>query len=183
MELFEGWRMAEYTSALIVDDDELWLKAAARQLGRRGKIEVAPTADLAREIANRVAVDLAIVDLRLSGGSSGIDVIRELRAKHPATRIALLSAHLSFVDVVAAVKAGADAAVPKPATIQEVLRALGNEPSSRSRTRPMSLARREWECIHRVLAFHDGNLTLAAEELGIHRVTLQRKRKRRAPKW
>ena len=44
-----------------------------------------------------------------------------------------------------------------------------------------SLARAEWEHIHRVLADCQGNISDAARRLGIHRRSLQRKLRKRAP--
>ena len=44
-----------------------------------------------------------------------------------------------------------------------------------------SLARAEWEHIHRILADCEGNISEAARRLGIHRRSLQRKLRKRAP--
>jgi two-component system response regulator RegA len=44
-----------------------------------------------------------------------------------------------------------------------------------------TLARAEWEHIHRVMADCGGNVSEAARRLGIHRRSLQRKLRKRAP--
>ena len=44
-----------------------------------------------------------------------------------------------------------------------------------------SLAQIEWDYVHRVLHDCEGNITLAARKLGIHRQSLQRKLRKPAP--
>ncbi len=44
-----------------------------------------------------------------------------------------------------------------------------------------TLAQAEWEHIHRILADCGGNISEAARRLGIHRRSLQRKLRKRAP--
>ena len=63
------------------------------------------------------------------------------------------------------------------------LRDLGVHYLVHSDTEPEtpSLARAEWEHIHRVLADCGGNISEAARRLGIHRRSLQRKLQKRAP--
>ena len=87
---------------------------------------------------------------------------------------------------VEAVKLGAVNFLPKPADADDILAAFGrsenqtDDPASTSQEVP-SLARAEWEHIHRVLADCGGNISEAARRLGIHRRSLQRKLRKRAP--
>ena len=64
--------------------------------------------------------DLAVVDLMLPDGD-GTDVVRELKAAHPRTRVAVLSA---APDLSGALSAGADEAIPKCLPLAEILAIL-----------------------------------------------------------
>jgi two-component system response regulator RegA len=68
--------------------------------------------------------------------------------------------------------------LPKPASVEEILAALGDacggadiEPPEE----PLSVDRLEWEHIQKVLTQHEGNLSATARALKMHRRTLQRK--------
>ena len=69
----------------------------------------------------------------------------------------------------------------KPASAGEILDALGRDPGDTDDLpeAPPSLQRLEWEHIQRVLDAHQGNISRAADALGIHRRTLQRRLKKR----
>jgi two-component system response regulator RegA len=76
--------------------------------------------------------------------------------------------------------------LPKPANADDILAAFARGdsealPPSESNHEVPSLARAEWEHIHRVLADCGGNISEAARRLGIHRRSLQRKLKKQAP--
>ncbi len=81
----------------------------------------------------------------------------------------------------AATGRGAHNDLTKPAGAGEILDALGRDPedSADLPEAPPSLQRLEWEHIQRVLDAHHGNISRAAEALGIHRRTLQRRLKKR----
>jgi len=77
-----------------------------------------------------------------------------------------------------AVRLGADDYLLKPASADQILAALKGTtpPSSRPAATDLpSLARLEWEHIQRVLHDCGGNISHAADALGIDRRTLQRK--------
>ncbi|HEU0031993.1 MAG TPA: response regulator [Kofleriaceae bacterium] len=170
-------------SVLVVDDDEAILTGWRRSIGRQRKVFTATNPDEARAIAMHERPDLAIIDLRLGSGESGIDLVKDLKADRPELRVALCSAYLSVVTAVAAVQAGADHVFFKPVTFKEILRRIEDEqqPEPDLDETP-TLARIEWEHIARVLADCDGNITLAARRLGIYRSSLQRKLRKNAPR-
>jgi two-component system response regulator RegA len=47
---------------------------------------------------------------------------------------------------------------------------------------PLTVARREWEHIQKVLNEHDGNISATARALKMHRRTLQRKLEKNPPR-
>jgi CheY-like chemotaxis protein/tRNA A-37 threonylcarbamoyl transferase component Bud32 len=60
------------------------------------------------------AYDLLITDLRMPGSIDGIDVLREVRAAYPETRVIVLTAHGSVATAVDAMRLGAHDFLEKP---------------------------------------------------------------------
>ncbi len=163
-------------SLLLVDDDEVLRERLATAIRARGyDVRTAGSADEAmREIA-RDAPEMAVLDLRMPGGS-GIDVLRELKQQDPSTRVLMLTGYGSISTAVEAVRDGAVGYLPKPADADEILAALaGTNTAKEKGIETPSLARAEWEHIQRVLTDCGGNISEAARRLGIHRRSLQRK--------
>jgi two-component system response regulator RegA len=173
-------------SILLADDSQLFCDRLARAFRDRGfDVRTASNYDQAIESARKHPPDLAVVDLRMPG-RSGLDLIRGLQEIHAKTRVLVLSGFGSIATAVEAVKLGAVNFLPKPADADDILAAFGrsknaaDELVSTNQEVP-SLARAEWEHIHRVLADCGGNISEAARRLGIHRRSLQRKLRKRAP--
>jgi two-component system response regulator RegA len=166
-------------SVLLVDDDEVFRQRLARALAERG-LDVRAAADFAGALAaaRTDPPELAIVDLRMPGGS-GLELVQELRKLDPATRILVLTGYGSIATAVEAIKLGAVHYLSKPADADEILAALGAaeaaSPGQAAALSTPTLARAEWEHINRVLADCQGNISEAARRLGLHRRSLQRK--------
>ncbi len=105
-----------------------------------------------------------------------------MKTAQPTLLTALVSGYLSVETAVAATRAGADLIKFKPVSFREVLRAFDDAPTPVEDLETPSLARSEWEHIHRVLADSNGNISEAARRLGIFRASLHRKLKRLAPR-
>lgn len=174
--------VSERPSLLVVDDDEVLRERLVRAFRERGfEATGVSNGDQALALAANDPPELAVVDLRMPG-RSGLDVVRELLALEPATRIVVLTGYGSIATAVDAIRIGAKHYLTKPADADEILRALQGEPST-SGAAPApdgeletpSLARTEWEHIQRVLADVNGNVSEAARRLGLHRRSLQRK--------
>ncbi|HVL84191.1 MAG TPA: response regulator transcription factor [Pseudonocardia sp.] len=116
--------MAEPT-VMVVDDHPIWRDGVARDLTERGipVVATAPDADAAVRIAHAVRPDVVLMDLRL-GATSGVDAIERIVARHPGTRVLVLSASGEHADVLAAVKAGASGYLVKSAGVAELLAAV-----------------------------------------------------------
>ena len=166
-------------SVLVVDDDEKLLRACQRVTGR--SVFTAANAAAAMQVAAHAKPELAIVDLRI-GDDSGIELVRELKAAHPALVVVLCSGYLSVTTAVAAVRAGADIVLFKPVTFDEILKRVEEDvEDAPDLGETPTLARAEWEHIMRVLADCNGNVSMAARRLGIYRSSLQRKLRKYAP--
>jgi two-component system response regulator RegA len=171
-------------SILLVDDDERFRSRMARAFEERGyEAQQAEGYDGAIEIAEHESTEYAVVDLRMPG-KSGLEVVRELHRIDPATKIVVLTGYGSIATALEAVRLGATHYLTKPADVDEVIASFDRgdtetavEASSAEGGAPEtpSLARVEWEHIQRVLTDCGGNITKAAEKLGIHRRSLQRK--------
>ena len=112
------------------------------------------------------------------GRDNGIDLIAQLKRDLPAARLIVLTGYGSIPSAMEAVRLGADDYLLKPASADQILTALKGKlpPSARPAATDLpSLARLEWEHIQRVLHDCAGNISHAADALGIDRRTLQRK--------
>lgn len=171
---------------LLVDDSVAFRERLARAFRDRGyNVCSAGNYDEAMQVAAEIVPDMAVVDLRMPG-PSGLNLVRDLKAMHGEARILVLSGFGSISTAIDAVRLGATNFLPKPADADDILAALErgeNEVAELPDTEPEtpSLARAEWEHIHRVLADCGGNISECARRLGIHRRSLQRKLQKRAP--
>lgn len=121
----------------------------------------------------------AVIDLRLSGGDFGLDVVEELKRNTSEIRIVVLSGYGSITTAVEAVKRGAIDYLTKPASFSEIEQALGGKrvkPEADFKRR--SLSDVEHEYIDFVLTKNEGNISKTAKDLGLHRQSLQRKLKK-----
>ena len=96
----------------------------------------------------------------------------------------MLTGYGSIATALEAMRLGATHYLTKPADVDEVIASFDRDrsepadaaaPANSAEPQTPSLARVEWEHIQRVLTDCDGNITKAAERLGIHRRSLQRK--------
>lgn len=173
-------------SILLVDDTYVLRERLAMAMQQRGfRVESAGNFEEAVEVFRARPTQLAVLDLRMPG-KSGLELLRRLLQMKPDTRIIMLSGFGSIPASIDAVRAGAVNFLSKPADADDILGAFvrGEDPSvpeGQLAFPAPSLARNEWEHIHRVLSDCGGNISEAARRLGIHRRSLQRKLRKRAP--
>jgi two-component system response regulator RegA len=173
-------------SILIVDDDDVFRERLARAFRERGyEARTAAGHAEALDRAREESPELAVVDLRMPG-ASGLEVVRDLRALDPATRVVVLTGYGSIATAIEAMRIGASYYLSKPADVDDVLAAFarGEAPplAAPQAAHPApSLARAEWEHIQRVLAESSGSVSETARRLGLHRRSLQRKLQKRPP--
>jgi two-component system response regulator RegA len=184
-------RVGEGRTLLVVEDDEALRSRLTAALTRRGfDVSAVTTVKAACDRTATDAPELALVDLRLPDGN-GITVVDHLHAIEPRTNVVVLTGYGSIATALDAVRRGATWFLTKPADADDVLaafargddglrEALGLPPFEIAADGPPpyrapSLARMEWEHIQRVLTDCGGNVSHAADALGIHRRSLQRK--------
>ena len=82
---------------LLVDDDLRFCQILSKALRRRGfEVRVAHNQADCLALAEDFAVDYAVVDLRI-GEESGLEVVEQLHAHHPAARILVRQLRLRFL--------------------------------------------------------------------------------------
>jgi signal transduction histidine kinase/FixJ family two-component response regulator len=99
---------------LIVDDEPMVLDVLRRLLVEPGRdVEVASGPDEALEIADRVEIDVALLDKNLLN-ASGLDLSRKLKARQPEMEVILITGYASLETAVEAVQIGAFDYLTKP---------------------------------------------------------------------
>lgn len=174
------------SSILVVDDTFVLRDRLSLAFIQRG-FRVEQAGDYEEAVARFTAnpTDLAVIDLRMPG-RSGLDLLSTIKRIRPETKVVILSGFGSIATAIDAVRMGATNFLSKPADADDILCAFrrGDQPLQHSGEEEFpvpSLARAEWEHIHRVLSECGGNISEAARRLGIHRRSLQRKLRKRAP--
>jgi two-component system response regulator RegA len=186
--------VGEGQTLLIAEDDDLLRERLTAALKKRG-FDVLPAASLAEAQAHiqHEPPELALVDLRL-GEDSGLELVRILHQADPTTQIVVLTGYGSIATALEAMSRGATWYLTKPSHADDILAAFArgdaalrermglpkdDDATAEPGLKAPSLARMEWEHIQRVLNDCGGNITHAAEALGIHRRSLQRKLSKR----
>ncbi|SME99657.1 response regulator transcription factor [Pseudobacteriovorax antillogorgiicola] len=172
---------------LVLEDDEDFRESLILELGARG-FEAYGSDNWKNLDKDRLeSTQYGLVDLRLNQ-DSGLECLKRLKEGRPDMRVVLFTGYGTISTAVEAMKFGAANYLTKPVSMDQVVDALldvveeddpvKNETESGER---ISLARRESEYIEYVLAKCNGNITHAADWLGIRRQSLQRKLKKFPP--
>ncbi len=163
---------------LVVDDDATFAGVLAEAFERRGfAVRVAHNVAEGIAAANADSPEFAVVDLRMPG-PSGLELVMRLRQLDPNTRTVVLTGYASVATAVEAIKLGAVHYLAKPADADEIAAAFHRtegDADTPVESKPLSVARLEWEHIQKVLTECDGNISETARRLNMHRRTLQRK--------
>ena len=168
---------------LIVDDDQAIRLSIGLMLRQAGfSYEAVSTEADAMAAMRRGDVELVILDMNLTlstTGQQGIEMLRKYKVLAPATPVILLSAWATVPLAVEGMKYGASDFVTKPwanrdfmAKIRKTLDAAGKAGVA---DKGESLDDTERNAIEKALRQADGNLSTAAQLLGITRQSLYRR--------
>ena len=111
---------------MLVDDHEVVRSGVRAMLDTEDDIYVTTEAGTVREAideADRTKPDVVVMDVRLADGS-GIEATREIRAKHPDTRVLMLTSFADDEALFASIMAGASGYVLKQVRTGELVRAI-----------------------------------------------------------
>lgn len=173
--------MNKYGTILIVDDNASILTAMHYLLD--DTFERVLTTIQPEEILKLMAqqpVDLVLLDMNftlgVNNGNEGLFWLRTIRKQHPQTPVVLLTAYADVNLAVKGLKNGAADFITKPWDNDELVHKLKDVLDMQNEI--VSLDEMEMEHIRRTIDHCHGNLTQAAELLGITRQTLYNKMKR-----
>jgi DNA-binding NarL/FixJ family response regulator len=180
---------------LLVDDHPIVREGLARVIDQEADFTVCATAINAREAVQAVTTakpDIAVVDVSLDG-SHGIDLVKDLKTRHPALAVVMLSMHDETLYAERALRAGAKGYVMKRQPPEQLVLAMRKvlagglsfsetvtarmlERASRSQAKevplPMErLSDRELEILERI--GHGRTTRQIAEELHVSMKTVQ----------
>src|SRR5438105_9804601 len=113
----------ETMDTILVIDDERNIRTLVSRVLAQDDVEVhtAGTGKEGLELAEELSPDVSLVDLRLPD-MDGIQVVRELKAKHPDSAVIMITAFGHIESAVAAIKTGATDYLEKPFQHLEKLR-------------------------------------------------------------
>lgn len=116
---------ADRLHVMIVDDHPLVRSAVARALTGDGMVVVAEvaTAEEALEIAPGLSPDVLLLDIALPG-MSGVQLVRELAPRLPATKIIMLTVSSADRDLADAMRNGASGYLTKDVSPEALVRAI-----------------------------------------------------------
>lgn len=171
---------------LLVEDDEAFARVLKRSFERRDyKVVHASSQEEMQTVLLTQTPTHAVVDLKLSGNSSGLNCVQTLHAHNPRMLIVVLTGFASINTAVEAIKLGACQYLAKPSNTDDIEAAFGHVAGSEPlelTNRTTSIKNLEWERIHEVLVETDFNISETARRLGMHRRTLARKLEKRRVK-
>jgi DNA-binding NarL/FixJ family response regulator len=111
---------------VLADDHQVVLEGFKVLLGGEADFRVVGEATDGLGVAplvDKLQPDVLVVDLMMPG-LGGLDVVRQIHARHPGVRIAVLSMHANEAYVVEALKNGASAYVLKQAPARALVEAI-----------------------------------------------------------
>lgn len=167
-----------YNTILIVDDNPAILTALKICLaGVFTRIVTLSSTDRLVATMSEEHVDVVQLDMNFSlgvnTGQDGLFWLRTLKKLHPDTPVVLMTAYADVQLAVKGMKNGAADFVTKPWDNDELVRTL-RDAVEKSRE-VVTLDKLEQQHVHRVVEQCHGNMSKAAELLGITRQTLYRK--------
>jgi two-component system response regulator RegA len=169
----------EERQLLIVEDDAAFARTLCRSFERRGyRVLRAASLTELQALVQAERPGYAVVDLKLSGGASGLACVQFLHEQDPELVIVVLTGYASIATAVEAIKLGARHYLAKPANTDDIeaafARAQGDAEVELTE-RQTNIKTLEWERIHETLADTGFNISETARRLGLHRRTLSRK--------
>jgi len=119
--------IGEKKRVLLVDDHPMMRGGLAQVINQQEDLLVCCEAGDAFEAMQRIASstpDLAVVDISLEGGKSGLELIKDIQALHPEVPILVMSMHDESLYAERVLRAGARGYVMKKAGGEAVLQAI-----------------------------------------------------------
>lgn len=168
-----------YNTIVIVDDNPAILTALRICLATEfARIVTLPSPEkLVATLAGEEAVDAVLLDMNFSlgvnSGQDGLFWLRTLKKLHPNTPVVLITAYADIQLAIKGMKSGAADFITKPWDNDELIQKL-HDAIDRNRV-VTPLDEMEQQYVRKVVEQCHGNMSRAAEMLGITRQTLYKK--------
>lgn len=154
---------------VVVDDEPSYRDALFSGLTHEGfEVHVAADLSSARALVDRVRPDLVLLDVMLPDGS-GIDYCREI-TRDSRTRVIMVSARTSELDIVIGLEIGAADYVTKPFRLREFvarIRAVLRRPLNEGGSDVISFGSVRVDVSRRLVTRHDQHIELSRKEFDL----------------
>ena len=173
--------MTHYGTILVIDDNPSILTALKICLdGVFNKIITLSSPNNILTTLCQETVDIVLLDMNftlgVNSGQDGLFWLRSIKKRHPDIPVVLITAYAEVQLAVKGLKSGAADFVTKPWDNDDLIRVLKDAIDTNRNIIPLS--QMETEHIHKVVDKCHGNISKAAELLGITRQTLYAKIKK-----
>ena len=114
------------STLLVIDDEPNILSSVRRALELEDyRVEIAGSGDLGLEKLQHRDIDLVLLDVMMPG-KNGLEVLSEIRERHPGVFVIMMSGNASIEIAVQATKGGAHDFIEKPLSSDKLLLAVQN---------------------------------------------------------
>ena len=173
--------MNDYGTILIIDDNEAILTALKYCLaGTFSRVMTLTSPERVITLLGQEQVDMILLDMNftlgVNNGQDGLFWLQAIRKHHPEIPVVLITAYADVQLAVRGLKRGAADFITKPWDNEELVRKLKDVLDASDEV--VTLDEVEADHIRRAVDRCHGNLTKAAELLGITRQTLYNKMKK-----
>ena len=171
-----------FKNIVVVDDNTAILTALRICLATEYErvVTLSSPDTLVATLANEKDVDVVLLDMNfslgLNSGQDGLFWLRTIKKLHPNTPVVLMTAYANVQLAVKGLKYGAADFVTKPWDNDKLIRTLRDAIEENREVKPLD--KLEQEHVQRAVEQCRGNMSRAAEMLGITRQTLYKKLKK-----
>lgn len=114
----------EEMNVLLVDDEKHFREILAKRLAQRGIVSLqASDGEEALRLLEKRPVDVIVMDVKMPK-MNGIETLRHVKERYPATEVIMLTGHASTRDGVDGIKSGAFDYLTKPIEFEQLLRKI-----------------------------------------------------------
>ena len=113
--------VAEAPKVMLVDDEIEFVETLVKRLKKR-KLDVtsAGSGEDALGLLEKEGADVVVLDVKMPG-MDGIDVLKEIKSRHPLVEVIMLTGHANVEVAIEGMKLGAFDYLMKPMDIDELL--------------------------------------------------------------